>query len=77
MLSLLVVIFQAYRNTASTSERGRQWHVYFLIYGTGSSSAHAYYVTKWRTTHTGINDELKKWRLGEENGADLCVNEGQ
>ena len=22
------------------------------IYGTGSSSAHAYYVTKWRTTYT-------------------------
>ena len=36
--------------------------------GTGSSSAHAYYVTKWRTTYTQyILHVEKKWRLGEVN----------
>ena len=35
------------------SERGRQWLcARTSLYGTGSSSAHAYYVTKWRTTYT-------------------------
>ena len=63
------------------------------IYGTGSSSAHVYYVTKWRTTYTQYRKYTpKKWRLSEviiflncdidvhcalENGADLCVNDGQ
>ena len=36
------------------------------IYGTGSSSAHAYYVTKWRTTYTQYKiTRQKKWHLGE------------
>ena len=34
-----------------TSVRVRT-HVQESIYGTGSSNAHAYYVTKWRTTYT-------------------------
>ena len=36
------------------SERGRQWPVRARssLYGTGSSTAHAYYVTKWRSTYT-------------------------
>ena len=35
------------------------------IYGTGSSSAHAYYVTKWHTTYTQYRSTRpKKWRLG-------------
>ena len=38
------------------------------IYGTGSSYAHAYYVTKWRTTYTQYKLHVeKKWRLGEVN----------
>ena len=59
------------------------------IYGTGSSSAHEYYVTKWCTTYTQMAE--KKWHLGEANIfencdiVDLCarkwsgfiVNEGQ
>ena len=57
--------------TASTSERSRQWHtvhiMYFLIYGTGSSYAHAYYVIL-----LGINDELKKWRLGKGSIFENC-----
>ena len=36
------------------------------IYGTGSSSAHAYDVTKWHTTYTQYKLHVeKKWRLGE------------
>ena len=30
------------------------------IYGTGSSSAHAYYVTKWRTTYTQYKLHVEK-----------------
>ena len=42
------------------------------IYGTGSSSVHAYCVTKWRTTYTQYNYMLKKWRLGEVNIFENC-----
>ena len=36
------------------------------IYGTGSSSAHAYYVIKWRTTYTQYKKYTpKKWPIGE------------
>ena len=38
------------------------------IYGMGLSSAHVYYVTKWRTTYTQYKLHVeKKWRLGEVN----------
>ena len=63
------------------------------LYGTGSSTAHAYYVTKWRSTYTQsifkVHAEKMTFRrsfyflktdivhCALENGADLYVNEDQ
>ena len=42
------------------------------IYGTGSSLAHAYYVTKWRTTYTQLLFKWKKMALDEVSILENC-----